>query len=196
MHKRTKLINKIIPNKPTLIFDLFFDLHLLSYKFDMYKYLRQHSKIICMASAMSMPRRYYIMINHIPVQLIETVHDQGNTKTVHFNMHVQCTYRDALKQIKWFYMLRDSILQFNILADDETSSMVKSAYGLCKKTEPVQPTILHMPTDTQVYIKYHCLKMLNSGYVEKVKKQVGCASSNKMIKLFKHRIWRDCILVE
>lgn len=196
MHKRTKLINKIIPNKPTLVFDLFFDLRLFSYKFDMYKYLCQHSKIIRMASAMSMPRRYYIMINHIPVQLIETVHDKGNDKTVHFNMHVQCTYRDALKQIKWFYMLRDSILQSNMLADGETSSTAKSAQGLYKETELVQSAISHIPTDTRVYIKYHYLKMLSSGYVEKVKKQVGCGSSNKMIKLFKYRVWRDCILVE
>ena len=191
MHKRIKLINKIIPNKPTLVFDLFFNLHLFSYKFDMYKYLRQNSNIIRMASAMSMPRCYYIMINHIPVQLIETVHDKGNTKIVHFNMHVQCTYRDALKQIKWFYLLRDDILQSNTLAYDETISAVKPA-----KTEPVQPTMLRAPTDTRVYIKYHYLKMLNSGYVEKVKKQVGCDSSNKMIKLFKHQIWRNCILAE
>lgn len=191
MHKRIKLINKIIPNKPTLVFDLFFDLHLLSYKFDMYKYLRQHSKIIRMPSAMSMPRRYYIMINHIPVQLIETVHDKGNIKIVHFNMHVQCTYHDALKQIKWFYLLRDNVLQSNMLVYDETINAVKPA-----KTEPVQPTMLRAPTDTRVYIKYHYLKMLSSGYVEKVKKQDGRNSSNKMIKLFKHQIWRDCILVE
>lgn len=191
MHKRTKLINKIIPNKPTLVFDLFFNLHLFSYKFDMYKYLRQNSNIIRMASAMSMPRRYYIMINHIPVQLIETVHDKDNTKIVHFNMHVQCTYRDALKQIKWFYLLRDNILQSNMLVYDGTINAVKPV-----KTEPVQPTMLRAPTDTRVYIKYHYLKMLNSGYVEKVKKQVGCDSSNKMIKLFKHQIWRNCILAE
>lgn len=165
---RKRLLYKLIPNRPTLVFDLSFKLHLYDYKFDAYKYLLKHSKIIHIDSPLARPRRYRILIHNVPVTLIETNNFNNDQHNLHFSMHVQCTYRDALKQIQWFYNLRNSIIKSNLLA---------------------------MPSNSKVYIKYHCASMSEDGTVNKEVKRVGIQNSSKMLEVFKKSIWLNCVAV-
>lgn len=165
---RKRLLYKLIPNMPTLVFDLSFKLHLYDYKFDAYKYLSKHSKIIHIDSPLARPRRYRILIHNVPVTLIETNDFNSDQHTLHFSMHVQCVYRDALGQIQWFYNLRDSIIKSNLLA---------------------------MPSNSKVYIKYRDVSMNKDGTVNKEVKRVGIQDSSKMLEVFKKSIWLNCIAV-
>lgn len=165
---RKRLLYKLIPNRPTLVFDLSFKLHLYDYKFDAYKYLSKHSKVIHIDSPLARPRRYRILIHNVPVTLIETNNFNNDQHNLHFSMHVQCTYRDALKQIQWFYNLRNSIIKSNLLA---------------------------MPSNSKVYIKYHCASMSEDGTVNKEVKRVGIQNSSKMLEVFKKSIWLNCVAV-
>ena len=153
---------------PTLVFDLSFKLHLYDYKFDAYKYLSKHSKIIHIDSPLARPRRYRILIHNISVTLIETNDFNNDQHSLHFSMHVQCVYRDALRQIQWFYNLRDSIIKSNLLA---------------------------IPSDAKVYIEYHDVSMNEDGIVNKEVKRVGMQSNRKMLETFKKSIWLNCIAV-
>lgn len=165
---RKRLLYKLIPNKPTLVFDLSFNLHLYDYKFDAYKYLSKHSKIIHIDSPLARPRRYRISIHNVPVTLLETNDFNNDQHSLHFSMHVQCAYRDALKQIQWFYNLRNSIIKSNLLV---------------------------MPSNSKVYIKYHDVSMNEDGTVNKKVKRVGMQSNRKMLETFKTSIWLNCIAV-
>lgn len=163
---RKRLLYKLIPNMPTLVFDLSFNLHLYDYKFDAYKYLSKYSKIIHIDSPLARPRRYRILIHNISVTLIETSDFNDDQHSLHFLMHVQCVYRDALRQIQWFYNLRDSIIKSNLLA---------------------------IPSNTKVYIKYHDVSMNEDGTVNNAVKRVGIQNSSKMLEVFKKSIWLNCV---
>lgn len=165
---RKRLLYKLIPNRPTLVFNLSFKLHLYDYKFDAYKYLSKHSKVIHIDSPLACPRRYRILIHNVPVTLIETNDFSNDQHNLNFSMHVQCTYRDALRQIQWFYNLRNSIIKSNLLA---------------------------MPSNSKVYIKYHCASMNKDGTVNKEVKRVGIQNSSKMLEVFKKSIWLNCVAV-
>lgn len=151
---------------PTLVFDLSFNLYLYDYKFDAYKYLSKHSKIIHIDSPLARPRRYRISIHNVSVNLIETNDFNRDQYNLHFSMHVQCVYRDALRQIQWFYNLRNSIIESNVLA---------------------------IPSDSKVYIKYHDVSMNKNGTLNKAVKRVGIQNSSKMLEVFKKSIWLNCI---
>lgn len=150
------------------MFDLSFKLHLYDYKFDAYKYLSKHSKVIHIDSPLARPRRYRILIHNVPVTLIETNDFNNDQHTLRFSMHVQCVCRDALRQIQWFYNLRNSIIKSNLLA---------------------------MPSNSKVYIKYHCASMSEDGMVNKEVKRVGIQNSSKMLEVFKKSIWLNCVAV-
>ena len=142
---------------PTLVFDLSFNLHLYDYKFDVYKYLSKHSKIIHIDSPLARPRCYRILIHNVSVNLIETNDFNNDQYSLHFSMHVQCVYRDALRQIQWFYNLRDSIIKSNLLV---------------------------MPSNSKVYVKYHCVSMNKDGTVNNEVKRVGIQDSSEMLDVF------------
>lgn len=164
---RKRLLYKLIPNRPTLVFDLFFNLHLCDYKFDAYKYLSKHSQIIHIDSPLARPRRYRISIHNVPVTLLETNDFNSDQHNLHFSMHVQCVYRDALRQIQWFYNLRDSIIKSNLLV---------------------------MPSNSKVYVKYHCVSMNKDGTVNNEVKRVGIQDSSEMLEVFEKSIWLNCIV--
>lgn len=165
---RKRLLYKLIPNRPTLVFDLSFNLHLYDYKFDAYKYLSKHSKVIHIDSPLARPRRYRILIHNVPVTLIETNDFNNDQHNLCFSMYVQCVYHDALRQIQWFYNLRNSIIKSNLLA---------------------------MPSNSKVYIKYHDVSMNKDGIVNKEVKRVGIQNSSKMLEVFKKSIWLNCVVV-
>lgn len=165
---RKRLLYKLIPNMPTLIFDLSFNLRLYAYKSNAYDYLLRHSKVIHIDSPMACPRRYKITIHHVPVELIETSEFSNDQHNLRFSMHVQCCYRDALRQIRWFYNLRNQVIKSNLLA---------------------------MPSDSKVYLKYHYVDMNKDGTVNKAVKRVGIQSCDKMLGIFKKSIWLNCIAV-
>lgn len=165
---RKRLLYKLIPNRPTLTFDLSFSLHLCDYRFDMYEYLTKHSKVMHTDSPLARPRRYGILINHVAVSLIETCEKMQQGVIISFSMHVQSCYSDAIKQIRWFYMLRDAMLKHNLLI---------------------------APSSTKVYIKYHYIRMQKDDYIDLVTEHVGAYDLNKMLKAFKKTIWKDCIVV-
>lgn len=165
---RKQLLYKLIPNRPTLVFDLSFSLHLHDYKFDMYQYLIKHSKVIHTDSPLARPRRYRLLVNHVIATLIETRKRTRQGMIIGFSMHVQSCYSDAIRQIQWFYLLRDALLKHNLLI---------------------------MPSSAKVYIKYHDVRIQKDDDIDLVKKQVGVYDLNKMLKAFKKTIWKDCIAV-
>lgn len=165
---RKRLLYKLIPNRPSLSFDLFFSLHLYNYKFDAYKYLIKHSKVMHIDSPLARPRHYRVAIRHVPVSLVETISQTKQGDQLSFSMHVQGCYRDAIKQIQWFYLLRDTVVKSNLVV---------------------------APADTKVYIKYHYIKIQDDGYIDKVREQVGIEDMNKMVKAFTTTIWRNCIVI-
>ena len=152
---RKRLLYKLIPNRPTLVFDLSFSLHLHDSQFDMYKYLIKHSKVIHIDSPLARPRRYQLSVNRVITTLIETHKKTQQGIIISFSMHVQSCYSDAIRQIQWFYLLRDAILKHNLLIT---------------------------PLNTKVYIKYHYIKIQKDDYIDLVKEQVGAYDLNKMLK--------------